>query len=62
MSVGGEQQVTLVSCNNAKIVIGRRIAERSMLLKNMIEDLSLPYEELIPLKDVSEAVLCKILE
>lgn len=48
----GEQPVTLVSSDNAEIHTTRKIAERSMLIKNMIEDLGAP-EEPIPIMNVS---------
>ncbi|TKA35255.1 E3 ubiquitin ligase complex SCF subunit sconC [Friedmanniomyces endolithicus] len=62
MSSEGEQSVKLVSSDNVEIVTERKIAERSMLIKNMIEDLGAPGEEPIPIMNVSEAVLRKVLE
>ncbi|RMY03172.1 hypothetical protein D0867_05779 [Hortaea werneckii] len=62
MSAEGDQQVKLVSSDNVEIVTERKIAERSMLIKNMIEDLGAPGEEPIPIMNVSEAVLRKVLE
>ncbi|RMZ12709.1 hypothetical protein D0860_02856 [Hortaea werneckii] len=62
MSAEADQQVKLVSSDNVEIVTERKIAERSMLIKNMIEDLGAPGEEPIPIMNVSEAVLRKVLE
>ncbi|TKA74302.1 E3 ubiquitin ligase complex SCF subunit sconC [Friedmanniomyces simplex] len=62
MSAEGEQSVKLVSSDNVEILTERKIAERSMLIKNMIEDLGAPGEEPIPIMNVSEAVLRKVLE
>jgi S-phase kinase-associated protein 1 len=65
MSSEGEQAVKLISSDNVEIVTGmrplpfleilteRKIAERSMLIKNMIEDLGAPGEEPIPIMNVS---------
>merc|ERR1712070_133223 len=62
MSAEGDQQVKLVSSDNVEIVTERKIAERSMLIKNMIEDLGASGEEPIPIMNVSENVLKKVLE
>lgn len=35
----GEQKVTLTSNDNATITVDRAVAERSVLIKNLIEDL-----------------------
>ncbi|KYG40474.1 hypothetical protein M433DRAFT_138700 [Acidomyces richmondensis BFW] len=56
-----EQPVTLVSSDGAEIYTTRKIAERSTLIKNMIEDLGAP-EEPIPIMNVSETMLRKVLE
>jgi len=60
-ALDGEQPVTLVSSDSAEIHTTRKVAERSMLIKNMIEDLGAP-EEPIPIMNVSETVLRKVLD
>ncbi|KAK5128652.1 hypothetical protein LTR08_003944 [Meristemomyces frigidus] len=62
MSTGAGQPVKLVSSDNVEIVTKRKIAERSMLIKNMIGDLGAPGEEPIQITNVSEAILRKVLE
>ncbi|KAK2066868.1 hypothetical protein P8C59_000648 [Phyllachora maydis] len=60
----GEQKVTLTSNDNATITVDRAVAERSVLIKNLIEDLG---EEAIastpiPIPNVNEPVLRKVVE
>ncbi|KAG9941428.1 E3 ubiquitin ligase SCF complex, Skp subunit, partial [Aureobasidium melanogenum] len=62
MASTDEQKIILVSSDGVNIQTDRIIAERSMLIKNMIEDLGTPGEEPIPIMNVSEAVLRKVLE
>ncbi|THX13890.1 E3 ubiquitin ligase SCF complex, Skp subunit [Aureobasidium pullulans] len=62
MSSTDEQKIILVSSDGVNIQTDRIIAERSMLIKNMIDDLGNPGEEPIPIMNVSEAVLRKVLE
>ncbi|KAJ9154929.1 S-phase kinase-associated protein 1 [Pleurostoma richardsiae] len=61
---GKEPQVTLRSNDNAQIVVDKVVAERSMLIKNMIEDLGDEAVEAqaIPIPNVNEAVLRKVIE
>lgn len=64
MSEAKLQKVILTSNDNASIEVDRAVAERSMLLKNMIDDLG---EEAIgsspiPIPNVNEAVLRKVIE
>jgi S-phase kinase-associated protein 1 len=47
------QHVKLVSSDSVEIVTERKVAERSMLIKNMIEDLGNPGDEPIPIMNVS---------
>ncbi|KAH7272564.1 E3 ubiquitin ligase complex SCF subunit scon-3 [Fusarium solani] len=59
------QKVWLVSNDNAKIEVDRTVVERSMLLKNMLEDLGdvvISVENPIPIPNVNEAVLRKVIE
>jgi len=63
MSEGTTTTITLVSNDNASITVDRAVAERSMLVKNMLEDLgdgvlSTP----VPIPNVNEAVLRKVIE
>ncbi|KAH0290728.1 E3 ubiquitin ligase SCF complex, Skp subunit [Aureobasidium namibiae CBS 147.97] len=62
MASTDDQKITLVSSDGVNIQTDRVVAERSMLIKNMIEDLGTPGEEPIPIMNVSEAVLRKVLE
>ncbi|EOO02274.1 putative scf complex subunit skp1 protein [Phaeoacremonium minimum UCRPA7] len=64
MSEAKMQKVILTSNDGASIEVDRAVAERSMLLKNMIDDLG---EEAIgsnpiPIPNVNEAVLRKVIE
>ncbi|KAF7874775.1 hypothetical protein EAF04_001949 [Stromatinia cepivora] len=63
MSEGTTTSIILVSNDNASITVDRTVAERSMLIKNMLEDLgdgvlSTP----VPIPNVNEAVLRKVIE
>ncbi|KAJ8064870.1 hypothetical protein OCU04_007178 [Sclerotinia nivalis] len=63
MSEGTTTSIILVSNDNASITVDRAVAERSMLIKNMLEDLgdgvlSTP----VPIPNVNEAVLRKVIE
>ncbi|GAM82061.1 hypothetical protein ANO11243_000400 [Dothideomycetidae sp. 11243] len=62
MTSTDDQKVILVSSDNVQIQTERSVAERSMLIKNMLEDLGNPGEEPIPIMNVSESVLRKVLE
>ncbi|KOS18611.1 E3 ubiquitin ligase complex SCF subunit sconC [Escovopsis weberi] len=65
MADGAQQKVWLVSNDNATMEIDRSVAERSVLLKNMLEDLNgagVSQENPIPIVNVNEAVLRKIVE
>lgn len=56
--------VTLVSNDDVKMTVDRPVAERSMLLKNMLDDfgaVGTPDTD-IPIPNVNEAVLKKVLE
>ena len=45
--------LSIVAKHKANSLTERKIAERSMLIKNMIEDLGAPGEEPIPIMNVS---------
>ncbi|KAG9571044.1 hypothetical protein KCU97_g15918, partial [Aureobasidium melanogenum] len=49
MASTDDQKIILVSSDGVNIQTDRIIAERSMLIKNMIEDLGTPGEEPIPI-------------
>ncbi|KAL7798363.1 E3 ubiquitin ligase SCF complex, Skp subunit [Trichoderma ceciliae] len=60
-----QQKIWLVSNDNATMEVDRAVVERSMLLKNMLEDLSgadVSQENPIPIPNVNEAVLRKVVE
>ncbi|EHK24698.1 hypothetical protein TsFJ059_007506 [Trichoderma semiorbis] len=59
------QKIWLVSNDNATMEVDRAVVERSMLLKNMLEDLGgadVSPENPIPIPNVNEAVLRKVVE
>ncbi|KAL8744990.1 MAG: hypothetical protein Q9190_002831 [Brigantiaea leucoxantha] len=57
------QIIKLQSSDGAEIPVERDIAERSILIKNMIEDIGdEAMTEAIPIPNVNEAVLTKVLE
>ncbi|OOF92230.1 hypothetical protein ASPCADRAFT_210647 [Aspergillus carbonarius ITEM 5010] len=53
--------LTFVSADNVHIEVERDVAERSLLIKNMLEDLGEATEE-IPIPNVNEPVLRKVIE
>ena len=59
------QKVWLASNDSAIIEVDRVVAERSMLIKNMLEDIGdegINAENPIPIPNVNEAVLRKVIE
>jgi S-phase kinase-associated protein 1 len=59
------QKVWLASNDSANIEVDRVVAERSMLIKNMLEDVgdeSINQSNPIPIPNVNEAVLRKVIE
>ncbi|KAF4977482.1 hypothetical protein FZEAL_6001 [Fusarium zealandicum] len=59
------QKVWLASNDSATIEVDRVVAERSMLIKNMLEDVgddSIRQDNPIPIPNVNEAVLRKVIE
>ena len=56
--------VTLISNDDAKVTVDRQVAERSSLLKHMLEDFGTEGtpEQDIPVPNVNEVVLKKVLE
>ncbi|CAG7555397.1 unnamed protein product [Fusarium equiseti] len=65
MSEAPVQKVWLASNDSANIEVDRVVAERSMLIKNMLEDVgdeSITQSNPIPIPNVNEAVLRKVIE
>ncbi|KAJ2978681.1 hypothetical protein NQ176_g3680 [Zarea fungicola] len=59
------QKIWLVSNDAATIEVDRVVSERSMLIKNMLEDVgddSIRQDNPIPIPNVNEAVLRKVIE
>ncbi|KAL9616793.1 MAG: hypothetical protein Q9160_008356 [Pyrenula sp. 1 TL-2023] len=57
------QRLMLQSSDNVDLEVERKVAERSVLIKNMIDDLgSDSITDPIPIPNVNEAVLRKVLE
>ncbi|KAF2474331.1 E3 ubiquitin ligase SCF complex, Skp subunit [Lindgomyces ingoldianus] len=54
--------VMLTTSDNADIKVEREVAERSILIKNLLEDLGGESGEAIPIPNVNEAVMKKVLE
>lgn len=65
MSTEPAQKVWLASNDSATIEVDRVVAERSMLIKNMLEDVgdeAIRQDNPIPIPNVNEAVLRKVIE
>ncbi|MCJ1378726.1 hypothetical protein MMC17_001825 [Xylographa soralifera] len=56
--------ITLRSSDGVEMTVEKEVAERSMLIKNLLEDMSdgSTTEEAIPIANVNEAVLKKVIE
>jgi len=54
-------KVTLTSSDGVELQLERQVAERSILIKNMLEDLG-DSGEAIPIPNVNESVLKKVIE
>jgi S-phase kinase-associated protein 1 len=60
-----EQKIWLESSDHATIEVDRAVAERSMLIKNLLEDIgdaSIGPNNAIPVQNVNESVLRKVIE
>ncbi|KAF2128569.1 S-phase kinase-associated protein 1A [Dothidotthia symphoricarpi CBS 119687] len=57
-----EQVVKMTCSDGADVETKRDIAERSILIKNLLEDLGGELEERIPIPNVNEPVMKKVLE
>jgi len=56
-------KITLVSNDNVAIEVDRKVAERSMLIKNMMDDLGEEAASTeVPIPNVNESVLKKVIE
>jgi S-phase kinase-associated protein 1 len=65
MAEGRATKVWLASNDNAIIPVDRDVADRSILIKNMLEDLGdahINQDNPIPIPNVNEAVLRKVIE
>ncbi|KAL5121780.1 hypothetical protein ACEQ8H_000467 [Pleosporales sp. CAS-2024a] len=54
--------VSLTTSDNAVMNVQRKVAERSILIKNLLEDLGGESSESIPIPNVNEPVMKKVLE
>jgi S-phase kinase-associated protein 1 len=59
---GDKVMVTLLTSDNAEIPVEREVVERSILIKNLLEDLGGDMGESIPIPNVNEPVMKKVLE
>ncbi|PSN71569.1 S-phase kinase-associated protein-like protein 1 [Corynespora cassiicola Philippines] len=55
-------KVVLTTSDNFDLKVDREVAERSILIKNLLEDLGGDNQEAIPIPNVNEAVMKKVLE
>ncbi|KFY32035.1 hypothetical protein V493_00573 [Pseudogymnoascus sp. VKM F-4281 (FW-2241)] len=62
MADQGANTITLVSNDGVPIVVKRQVAERSMLIVNMMEDLGEGAGAEVPIPNVNESVLKKVIE
>ncbi|KAI8940897.1 hypothetical protein NX059_002157 [Plenodomus lindquistii] len=54
--------IKVTTSDGATMTVARPVAERSILIKNLLEDLGGDNEEAIPIPNVNEAVMKKVLE
>ncbi|KAH8821761.1 putative E3 ubiquitin ligase complex SCF subunit sconC [Xylogone sp. PMI_703] len=63
MAEAKASKITLVSNDNVAIEVDRQVAERSMLIKNMMDDLGEEAASTeVPIPNVNESVLKKVIE
>jgi len=55
-------QIKLLSSDQVEIPVEKEVAERSILIKNMLEDVGEISDQAIPIPNVNEAVLRKVIE
>ncbi|KAJ8111581.1 hypothetical protein OPT61_g5852 [Boeremia exigua] len=56
------QKIKLTTSDNIDLEVDRQVAERSILIKNLLEDLGGDNDEAIPIPNVNEPVMKKVLE
>ncbi|KAJ4337625.1 hypothetical protein N0V87_004581 [Didymella glomerata] len=56
------QKIKITTSDSIDMEVDRQVAERSILIKNLLEDLGGDNEESIPIPNVNEAVMKKVLE
>jgi len=61
-SASESKPIKLTTSDNASLQVERKVAERSILIKNLLEDLGGDNDEAIPIPNVNEAVMKKVLE
>ncbi|KAF1850942.1 S-phase kinase-associated protein-like protein 1 [Cucurbitaria berberidis CBS 394.84] len=61
-AAASEKKIKVTTSDGANLETDRDIAERSILIKNLLEDLGGDNEEAIPIPNVNEAVMKKVLE
>ncbi|QKX60854.1 uncharacterized protein TRUGW13939_08000 [Talaromyces rugulosus] len=59
--MSGEEMITLKSSDDVSFTVERSVAERSILIKHLLEDLGTSTEP-IPIPNVNEPVLNKVIE
>ncbi|OAL50989.1 putative E3 ubiquitin ligase complex SCF subunit sconC [Pyrenochaeta sp. DS3sAY3a] len=62
MAAPSEKKIKVTTSDGANLETDRDIAERSILIKNLLEDLGGDNDEAIPIPNVNEAVMKKVLE
>lgn len=60
-TTSASDQISLMSSDGVERRVAREVAERSVLIKNMLED-CLEIDQAIPIPNVNDAVLSKVLE
>ncbi|KAF3079708.1 hypothetical protein TWF569_008042 [Orbilia oligospora] len=55
-------QIILLSSDNVEMKVDKEVAERSILIKNMLEDVGETPDQAIPIPNVNEGVLRKVIE
>ncbi|KAK6522293.1 hypothetical protein TWF281_002857 [Arthrobotrys megalospora] len=55
-------QIILLSSDNVELKVDKEVAERSILIKNMLEDVGETPDQAIPIPNVNEGVLRKVIE
>ncbi|EDU40520.1 SKP1 SCF ubiquitin ligase SKP1 component [Pyrenophora tritici-repentis] len=61
-TASSEKSISITTSDGITMNVPRPVAERSILIKNLLEDLGGESEESIPIPNVNEAVMKKVLE